>query len=131
MAQQLTWTGASLVAAGGAAGCLARYIASTAMHAVTGDTFPFGTLLVNAVGCALAGILIAWPGPERHLAEGVRLALMVGVLGGLTTFSAFGAETFALLRDGRAPAAAVNIALNLVVALAALIGAWWLTRALR
>ena len=92
----------ALVAAGGAAGSLARYLLSAwTMQAASPQKFPLGTLLVNLAGCLAAGLLAGLA--ERHpgwLGGELRLLLFVGVLGGFTTFSAFGLETVQLLRRG-------------------------------
>lgn len=87
------------VAAGGALGSVGRYLLSLGVLAISpaGWRFPFGTFVVNLLGCfcigALAGVA------ERHgVREGVRLFVGVGVLGGFTTFSTFGLETWELLR---------------------------------
>ncbi|MDH7454553.1 fluoride efflux transporter CrcB [Luteimonas composti] len=92
----------ALVAAGGAAGSLARYLLSAwTMQPPAAQKFPLGTLLVNLAGCLGAGLLAGLA--ERQagwLDEELRLLLFVGVLGGFTTFSAFGLETVQLLRRG-------------------------------
>jgi fluoride exporter len=90
-----------LVAAGGAVGSVARYLLSTwTMQAAGMPKFPLGTFAVNLAGCLLAGVLAGLA--ERHAWFDVdtRLLLMVGLLGGFTTFSAFGIETAYLLRRG-------------------------------
>jgi len=95
-------TALALVAVGGATGSLARYLLSTwTMQSASAQKFPLGTLLVNLVGCLVAGILAGLA--LRHpgwLTQELRLLLFVGLLGGFTTFSAFGLETAALLRRG-------------------------------
>ena len=97
-----TPTALALVAAGGAAGSLARYLLATwTLQTAAPQKFPVGTLLVNLAGCLLAGLLAGLA--ERYpgwLTEELRLLLFVGVLGGFTTFSAFGLETVQLLRRG-------------------------------
>jgi fluoride exporter len=99
-----------LIALGGAAGTLARYgTALTAARWSARLAFPLGTLAVNLIGCFLAGLLAGMFVERVAVREDVRLALLVGFLGGFTTFSAFGLETFALGRDGRAGAALVNV----------------------
>ncbi len=111
-----------LVAAGGAAGCVARLLAGGAVAAWlprAASSFPLATLGVNVVGCTLAGALLAWltPAAADHPA---RLLLMTGFLGGLTTFSAFAVETLDLL--DRSPALGfASAGLNVLLSLA---GAW-------
>jgi CrcB protein len=87
------------IAAGGGAGALLRFLVSGWGQRLTASTFPLGTLVVNLTGCLLIGFAAgALSGPwivrEEH-----RLGLMVGLLGGFTTFSTFGFETFALIED--------------------------------
>lgn len=111
-----------LVGAGGAAGSILRYLAGRGLIAVFGAVLPLGTLVVNVVGCFAAGCVAAKLAKDAadHPA---RLLLAVGLLGGLTTFSAFGVETVALAQSERWGMAAVNVAGNLVLGLgAAVIG---------
>ncbi|HYD88350.1 MAG TPA: fluoride efflux transporter CrcB [Vitreimonas sp.] len=84
-----------LVAAGGAIGAVARYGVGVGAAGLFGLAFPWGTLIVNVVGCLAMGVLAARVGPEQ---ESLRLALGVGVLGGFTTFSAFSLETVRLMQ---------------------------------
>jgi CrcB protein len=110
-------TTALLVAFGGALGTLARWGLSTWTARAAGEAFPWGTLLVNVLGCAAIGALAAAvkPGP-------LRIALQVGVLGGFTTYSAFALETWRLAAGG-APARA---ALYVLATNAACLAAVWL-----
>ena len=111
------------VALGGALGATARYGVSTLLGRFAAASFPFATLAVNVLGCAVAGATIGWL--ERHPTPApTRLFVVVGVLGGFTTFSAFGLETLALQRDGRSAAAFGNVALNLVLGLSATFVGW-------
>lgn len=88
-----------LILAGGGLGSLARYLAGTAiMNRFTGS-FPLGTLIVNVTGCFLIGaIMTALTQSAPH--PNWRLFLVVGILGGYTTFSSFEWETFAAIRGG-------------------------------
>ena len=89
-----------LILAGGGVGSLARYLAGTAVTARLGARFPVGTMVVNVTGCFLIGLLMTllteWWQPHPNW----RLALVVGFLGGYTTFSSFEWETYAAVRDG-------------------------------
>jgi len=115
-----------MVALGGALGASARYGVSSFVQRLGSAALPWGTLAVNVVGCACAGAAVGWL--ERHPTPStLRLFLAVGVLGGFTTFSAFGVETLGLQRDGRMGAAFANVALNLVLGLAATFVGWRLT----
>jgi CrcB protein len=103
-----------LVAVLGAAGAVSRYGIGTA---VGSTTFPWPTLAINVAGCLALGVVLA-VGPGRWSPE-VTTGIGVGFLGGFTTFSAFGAETQALLRDERLGAAAAYVALSVLLGVAA------------
>jgi CrcB protein len=92
-----TWM---LVAAGGALGTLLRYALGGWIQHASGATFPWGTLLVNVAGCAAIGLVAAFVDRGGGLTPQWRMVIQVGVLGGFTTFSGFGLETFRLLADG-------------------------------
>ncbi len=101
------------VAVGGAAGSLARYGLSGLAQRVFGPRFPAGTLAVNVLGCLLIGVVFGLLLSNRLLlSPQVQAMVLVGVLGGLTTFSTFGYETFELISDGQWAAAIGNILLN-------------------
>jgi fluoride exporter len=104
-----------LVGLGGAAGSMARYAVGLA---VGGATFPYATLIVNVAGCL--GIGVALPSLDRtsFLSPEMRLLVVVGFLGGFTTFSAFGYESMALARTSTA-LAFTNVCANVVLGLAA------------
>jgi CrcB protein len=107
-----------LVGAAGAAGTVARYWLSTAAARRYGEAFPVGTLLVNVLGCFLAGFLFQLF--EARLAghESAQAIVMVGLLGGFTTFSSYGLQTFDLLRAGEVARAAVYLGLSNALGLA-------------
>ncbi|HNW64784.1 MAG TPA: fluoride efflux transporter CrcB [Piscinibacter sp.] len=92
------WLQVLAVAAGAAAGALARWGAGLWLNARWAG-FPLGTLFVNAVGGLLIGMALAWF--ERSPNEMLRLLLVTGFLGGLTTFSSFSAESLLLLQRGQ------------------------------
>ena len=118
-----------LVAAGAAVGGVSRYAMAGWLQARVGPTFPLGTLAVNVLGCAAIGAL-SGPGLRIPLDDEARALLVVGLLGGFTTFSAFGFESYALLTGGRPSAAAANVALNVGLGLAAVGAGRLATRAL-
>ncbi len=118
-----------LVMLGGGAGSLARWGLSSATQRWLGAAYPLGTLAVNVLGCAAAGCVAAWLEARAQADDGMRLFAIVGVLGGFTTFSAFGLDTLALLRDGRSGAALGNVAANVLLGLAATALGWSATRA--
>jgi CrcB protein len=94
----LPWSQILVVAGGAAAGALLRWLAGLWLNA-SWSGFPLGTLLVNGVGGLLIGMALAWF--ERSPDELLRLLLVTGFLGGLTTFSAFSAESLLLLQRGQ------------------------------
>src|SRR5687767_12429515 len=109
-----------LIACGGALGSVLRYVVAGAVHNYTaaattrvfGYAFPVGTLAVNWIGCLLIGVLAGMF--LRHVLphDQYRLALTVGVLGGFTTFSAFGLDTLTLIQRGHLTLALLNITAN-------------------
>ncbi|MFM1767772.1 MAG: hypothetical protein RJA22_301 [Verrucomicrobiota bacterium] len=121
------------VALGGALGSLARLGASALAAHSLGTHFPFGTLLVNVTGSFLFGFLASLTAPDgRWTASApVRTFLLAGVCGGYTTFSAFSAQTFELLQEGRWLHAATNTALSVLLCLAAVWLGHLAARALR
>ena len=108
-----------LVGLGGAAGSVLRYAVGLYFAR---SSFPYATLLVNALGCLLIGMALPAWNRTPVLSEEARLLLVVGFLGGFTTFSAFGHETAVLLQLGPTRAA-VNVGANVVLGvLAVLVG---------
>jgi fluoride exporter len=107
-----------IVAAGGALGSSARYLLSGfILHRALGWQFPLGTFVVNVLGCALVGVLGGFVVKHDLLSPEIRLFLFSGIAGGFTTFSAFGLETFHLLRKGEAGIAAAYVVLSVLVGL--------------
>jgi CrcB protein len=90
----------AIVALGGAVGSALRYASTIGMTRWLGTGFPFGTLLVNLVGCLLAGLIFGLAEERAFLSPLVRLLLLTGFLGGFTTFSTLALETVTLVRDG-------------------------------
>jgi CrcB protein len=110
-----------LVATGGALGSVARYLLSTVILRATGSLFPLGTFVVNAVGCLVFGAIAGAASQRVQIAPELRVFLLVGVLGGFTTFSSYAFESFSLVRDGQFLAASLNIVGQVVSGLA---GVW-------
>ncbi len=114
-----------VVFVGAGVGGVLRYWLGGVTQTWFGDTvpgwtsFPIGTLLVNVTGCFAIGILAVLLTGPFLVREEVRLALLVGVLGGYTTFSSFGRETIALIHDGQWLFAGLNVLISNVVGLAA------------
>jgi CrcB protein len=90
-------------------GTLLRYWLSGFVARQYGETFPWGTMAVNLIGCFLAGAVF-YLTQERFLVSPVlRTIILIGFLGGFTTFSSYGLQTFTLLRDGEFGLALLNI----------------------
>ena len=103
-------------------GSLLRFWMSTGIYALLGRGFPYGTLAVNVLGCLLMGFLFVLF-LDRFSTNGVlRAGMLIGVLGGFTTFSAFSMETINLIEEGAQLKAVLNIFLNVLACL----GATWL-----
>ena len=111
-----------MVGAGGLIGASLRYLVSTWVQGATGDgAFPYGALAVNAAGCLVIGLVAGYAEARHPLSSEAQAFLVVGVLGGFTTFSAFGIDTIRLIRDGAYLAASANVVLQVAVGLAAVI----------
>ena len=102
-----------LVGIGGFIGSVFRFLLSGFVHRLVPlSEFPFGTLAVNIVGCLLIGLLNGVAESRQAIGPELRLFLMIGMLGGFTTFSALGYETLALIRDAEVFRAMGNMFLN-------------------
>ncbi|HVP38517.1 MAG TPA: fluoride efflux transporter CrcB [Candidatus Saccharimonadales bacterium] len=109
-----------IVGLGGCLGTMARYLLGGLMvRAKQGATFPLETLAVNVLGCLAIGFLSELAEARGLFSGATRAFLFIGVLGGFTTFSSFGYETFQLLRDGEAGAALGSVGLQLGLGLGA------------
>ncbi|HET6277784.1 MAG TPA: fluoride efflux transporter CrcB [Candidatus Polarisedimenticolia bacterium] len=107
-----------LVGAGGFVGSVLRYLVSGAAQALfRNSTFPLGTLAVNVTGCFAIGLISQLAESRGFLGGPSRTFLVIGVLGGYTTFSAYASESFNLLRAGEAPLAMVNVAAQALLGL--------------
>jgi CrcB protein len=115
------------IALGGAVGSVLRYAVQTALRPVSSG-FPWGTLAVNLAGSFLIGLCAALA--ERPgAAAWIRPGLMVGVLGGFTTFSAFSLENMQLARDGRFLTALLYIVISAAAGLVLALAGYWIARA--
>lgn len=109
---------ASLVGAGGFIGAIFRYLlGGFVQRSAALGAFPYGTLVVNMIGCLLVGIAVGIIDSRQIVNPEFRSFVLVGVLGGFTTYSTFGVETFALLRDADFLRAAANVAIHIVLGL--------------
>lgn len=119
-----------LVGAGGAAGAIARYLLSTwTMQVADAPRFPLGTFIVNVLGCLLVGLCAGFAARLAWFDDDARLLLMVGLLGGFTTFSAFGLEAVQLLRRGEWLIASSYVGGSVPLGIAAVFAGLWLAGA--
>jgi fluoride exporter len=108
-----------LIGVGGGFGSVMRYLVGGWVHRLSGGTFPVGTLVINVTGCLVIGLLSGlFAGPGQIRPE-YRAAIMIGILGGFTTFSTFGWETFAMANDGQFWRATANVLLSVGLGLIA------------
>ena len=110
---------AFIIGSGGFLGALARYGLSGVVHSwIPFTTFPYGTVVVNLLGCFGIGALAGLAGSRQMFGPDFRAFAMIGLLGGFTTFSTFGYETFTMLRDGDYIRAAGNVGAHVFLGLA-------------
>jgi fluoride exporter len=109
------------IAVGSALGGMARYWCSGVAARLIGETFPWGTIIVNIVGSFIIGFFATLTGPDgRIFADTLtRQFVMIGLCGGYTTFSSFSLQTLALVQDGEWLLASANIALSVIACLLA------------
>ena len=90
------------IAVGSALGGMARYWCTDAATRLFGETFPWGTLLINILGSFIIGLFVALTGPDgRYIVDpNIRVFVTVGLCGGYTTFSAFSLQTMVLMQEG-------------------------------
>jgi CrcB protein len=101
----------------GGLGTLLRYGLTEWTARRFGETFPTGTLVVNLLGCFLAGLLFYLMFDRYPVSPTLRAVVLIGLLGGFTTFSSFGLQTFTLFRDGELGLALLNIGVSNVAGL--------------
>ena len=107
-----------LVALGGALGSVARYLLSgLVLQHTLHWRFPLGTFLVNIIGCFTIGVLAGLAVKDDFFSIYTRVFLFTGIIGGFTTFSAFGLETFYLMRRGESLVAASYVTLSIFIGL--------------
>jgi len=114
------------VALGGALGAVLRYLISSGIYNWFGRAFPYGTLVVNVIGSLAIGVLSILLIEKFNVSQELKLGLVVGVLGALTTFSTFSWDTIDLLQQGLIQRALLNVLLNVVVCISAVwVGTVW------
>lgn len=119
-----------LVLAGGGIGSLARYLVALWTASAFGPFFPWGTLTVNVAGSFLIGLLATLADEAGIVGPGLRVFLVVGVIGGFTTFSSFSLETVRLAEGPELAAALGNLLANLILGFAAVVLGMTLARVL-
>jgi CrcB protein len=107
------------LAIAGALGTLSRYGLCGLTQKLTGAGFPYGTLLVNVLGCLIIGFIMQIGLNTDFMSKSLRLAITLGFLGAFTTFSTFSYETVTYIQNGAWLHAAANIAMNLVLCIIA------------
>lgn len=118
----------ALLSLGGALGTLLRFLLQMASIHILGIAFPYGTILVNTLGCFAIGFIAASTQNVVLFHPALKFFLLVGVLGGFTTYSGFALETWTLAKDQELFKAAFNIFLHIFGCFAALVGGIWLAR---
>lgn len=108
-----------LIAIGGAIGSVGRYLVSALVLRATTPSFPYGTFLVNVLGSLAFGVIAGLAHHRVPLSTDARAFLLVGVLGGFTTFSTFAFDGLVLLRDGQSGLALINLLGQVVLGVAA------------
>lgn len=109
------------VALGGAIGTVGRYWLSGVIARLIGETFPWGTLVINVMGSFIIGFFATLTGPDGRVYVGstARQFVMIGICGGYTTFSSFSLQTLNLMNDGEWLYAGANITGSVVLCLLA------------
>ena len=116
-----------MVGIGGALGSMARHGVNVFVSRHSALAVPFATGTVNLIGCLIIGVVAGLVvGQHVHLGQSSRTFAMVGILGGFTTFSSFGLDTFTLLKDGQV--ALASVAVQVVGGLAGVALGYWIAK---
>lgn len=126
----MNWSIVAAVAAGGALGSAARYIATVLIQRLVGTAFPWWTMSVNVVGSFVMGVIVTTIALRWSVGQAGQAFLMVGVLGGFTTFSAFSLDVTTLMERDATLAAGGYVIGSVVMSIAALFMGMAATRAL-
>ena len=110
-----------IIALGGALGAVSRFLVGNAVSKSIGSALPYGTFVINVVGCFAMGLLMTIIVDRELLPAAWRLFLCVGFLGGFTTFSTFSLESYTLIKAGQKGTAVLYIALSVGLCL---LGIW-------
>ncbi|MDG2242022.1 MAG: fluoride efflux transporter CrcB [Rhodospirillaceae bacterium] len=126
----MNWTVVAAVAAGGAIGSAARYLVTVLMQRAVGAGFPWWTLSVNVVGSFIMGVLVTAIALRWSVGQTGQAFLMVGLLGGFTTFSAFSLDVASLIERNAVLSAGGYIVGSVVLSIGALFAGMAMARAL-
>ena len=119
-----------LIAIGGAAGAVTRYVLDTSISQAVASAFPWGTFAINLSGSFLLGLLFALATERGILPADIRGPVMIGFVGAYTTFSTLMLESWRLVEDGSPALAAVNLGGSLVLGVVAVVAGLTLGRAI-
>jgi CrcB protein len=118
-----------LVGIGGFAGSISRYLLGGWIQRTSGESWLFlGTAAVNLTGCLLIGLIANLASVRSMMSDEMRILLIVGLLGGFTTFSSFGLENFHLIRDTRFLVASMNILVQVILGVGGVMLGNWMAR---
>lgn len=115
------WLNLGAIAAGGAFGAVLRYLITLCAVVTPGGSTMWGTTIANVLGCAAIGALSEYSLVEEAMSDRAKLAIRVGFLGSLTTFSTFAAESAALAGTGRWAGSGIYVGANMLLGWAALL----------
>lgn len=118
-----------IVGFGGFFGSVFRYLIYLLSNNLIGYSFPFGTFLVNVIGCFLIGLIYQIFSDVISLSDNLKLFMTIGFLGGFTTFSAFSLDIFLLYQSNSKLVAIIYIFITLVLSLLAMLGGMWIFKA--
>ncbi|MBH20850.1 MAG: fluoride efflux transporter CrcB [Rhodobiaceae bacterium] len=118
-----------IVGFGGFFGSVFRYLIYLLSNNLIGYSFPFGTILVNIIGCFLIGLTYQIFSDMISLSDNLKLFMTIGFLGGFTTFSAFSLDVFLLYQSNSKLVAIIYIFITLVLSLLAMLGGMWIFKA--
>ena len=120
------WSTYFAIAIGGIIGCCVRYGITGPIQAIFGKSFPVATLFINVLGSFLMGFLFIFTLERMSIPPALRAGILVGGLGGFTTFSTFSMEILQLVEAGEMLKAGMYIALSVILGvLAAFLGVYW------
>lgn len=117
------------IGVGGFFGSISRYLVGGFVHKILDQPFfPYGTLAVNILGCFLIGLLNGVAESRQFFSPELRSLVFIGFLGGFTTFSTFGFESFSFMRDGQYSSTIVNVGFHIVLGISAVVFGHYFSR---